>query len=93
MTDMTDIEALPTAAITALQQGRKIEAITIVRQSSGLQLKDAKDRVERYLATQPALQRQLADAQAQNRRGCLLFVVGLGLVAATAFYFGGPAKN
>lgn len=39
---------LPPEAIAALAQGRLIEAIKIVRDQSGLDLKSAKEAVERY---------------------------------------------
>jgi len=42
--------ALSPLAIEALRQGRTIEAIKIVRQDTGLGLKDAKDLVDRHLA-------------------------------------------
>jgi len=46
---------LPPAAVAALSNGNKIEAIKIVRQEWGTDLKDAKDAVDAYVRTQPAL--------------------------------------
>ena len=43
-------DTLPAAAIAALKQGRIIEAVREVRQATGLGLKEAKDRVDQYLA-------------------------------------------
>lgn len=40
-------DELPPAAVAALHEGRKIDAIKIVRQSSGLGLKEAVERFER----------------------------------------------
>lgn len=40
-------EQLPTEAMLALQAGRKIEAIRIVREQTGLGLAESKDLVER----------------------------------------------
>ena len=41
-------DELPPAAVAALHEGRKIDAIKIVRQSSRLGLKEAKEAVERF---------------------------------------------
>ena len=81
-------QPLPPAAIAALQLGRQIEAIKIVRQVHGLSLKDAKDRVDQCVAGDPVLREKFASSQAWSKNGCL--VVGLGLVAllgAGAFLF------
>ena len=42
------MEELPTDAVLALQRGRMIEAIKIVRARTGVDLKSAKDAVDRY---------------------------------------------
>ncbi|SEK06827.1 Ribosomal protein L7/L12 C-terminal domain [Variovorax sp. OK605] len=44
------MEELPPDAVRALQSGRLIEAIKIVRDRTGLDLKSAKEAVERYAA-------------------------------------------
>ena len=43
----------PAETITALWQGNKIEAIKILRQAHHLDLKDAKDKVDRYVTNEP----------------------------------------
>jgi ribosomal protein L7/L12 len=40
--------ALPASVIAALQRGKKIEAIGLLREQSGLGLKEAKDAVDAY---------------------------------------------
>lgn len=45
---------LPAAAVAALRQGNKIEAIKIVRVEFGLGLKEAKDAVEAHERAHPA---------------------------------------
>ena len=70
-------QPLPPAAVAALQLGRQLEAIKIVRQAQGLGLKDAKDRVDEYMASDPALRERFAPGQAWTKNGCL--VVGAGL--------------
>jgi ribosomal protein L7/L12 len=47
------MDKLPPEAIAALQHGRLIEAIKIVRDSTGLDLKSAKEAVERYANQHP----------------------------------------
>ena len=42
-------------AIAALEAGKKIEAIKIVRQEQGIGLKEAKELVESYTAERPEL--------------------------------------
>ncbi|MBI3621774.1 MAG: ribosomal protein L7/L12 [Nitrospirae bacterium] len=76
---------LPAEAAAAIEAGRKIEAIKIVRKAKGLDLKDAKDLVDRYVEARPHLQRKLAEAQAESKRGCVIWLLtllaaGLGLV-------------
>ncbi|NJN40189.1 MAG: hypothetical protein HC807_04105 [Gammaproteobacteria bacterium] len=46
-------EAFPLAAVAALQNGKFIDAVKIVRQAQGGGLKDAKDAVDRYVASEP----------------------------------------
>jgi len=46
------MDTLPPEAVLALQRGKLIEAIKIVRERTGLDLKSAKEAVERY-ANQP----------------------------------------
>jgi ribosomal protein L7/L12 len=50
--------SLSAEAITALEQGRKIEAIKIYREAAGVGLKEAKEAIEKYLAKNPAVNDQ-----------------------------------
>jgi hypothetical protein len=74
---------LSPAAIAALHKGNKIEGIKIVRQERGIGLKEAKDAVEQYLASQPALQSSLAAQQTEITRRVLLW---LALIVAAAIF-------
>jgi len=74
---MSDARPLPPAAISALTQGRKIEAIKIVRREWGSDLKDAKDSVDAYLKTRPDLATSM---QAGPGQGYLLWLL-IALVA------------
>ena len=80
------IAKLPAAAVAALQRGNKIEAIKLVREERGLGLKEAKDLVDQYVQSQPALQNQIAAAQAEKRRGCLTWLSVLALLALLGYY-------
>jgi ribosomal protein L7/L12 len=82
---------MPLEAIAQLREGNKIEAIKIVRKAHGTQLKEAKDMVEAYLATQPALQKELSARQAEAKGTLIkwLLIVG-GLLALAYFLAGAP---
>ena len=77
----------PPAAVAALSSGNKIEAIKIVREEWGIGLKDAKDAVEAYVQTQPALAATMQEATASSKRGCITWLVVLALLGAAAYYF------
>ena len=78
---MDEKPALPDEVIDALQRGRKIEAIKRLRAAESLDLKAAKDRVDRYAAEH----RELEPA----RRAGSINIVPLVLaatIAAAAYY-------
>jgi len=79
--------AFPPTAIPALEQGKTIEAIKIIRQESGLGLKESKDLVDAYLKSRPDLQRRLESAQAEGRQGFVRWLVIFLALAAAAAYF------
>ena len=78
---------LSVAAISALQQGNKVEAIKIVRAERNLGLKEAKDAVEDYIRSQPALQASFASAQAETKRSALLWLAVLIGLAFLVYQF------
>ena len=55
-----------------------------MRLDRGFELKDSKDTVEAYLRTQPDLQHQLEEAQAQVRNGLLKWMAVALLLAVAA---------
>ncbi len=63
---------MPPQALAALQQGRKIEAIRLVRAAHGSELRQAKGFVERFIAADPALQAALRARTVQLTPGQLL---------------------
>ena len=80
-------KTLPPDAIAALNKGNKIEAIKIVRVTRHIGLKQSKELVDTYLATQPALQRKIEMKQAEFRRGCLIWLVSATLLFVAAIYY------
>ena len=72
---------LPATAIEALTKGRKIEAIKIVRQETGVGLKEAKDAVDAYVAARPELVSQRQEASGSSKLWIwLLILIGAGLL-------------
>lgn len=77
----------PSAAETALLKGSKIEAIKIVRNERGIDLKAAKDLVELHVATHPGLQMQIDSAQAASRQGILPWLMAVVVIGVLVYYF------
>jgi len=76
---------LSAAATAALQRGNKIEAIRIVRAERGCDLKDAKDAVDAYVESNPALKSSL-QAQSAAAGGTLLkWLAGLAIVGVLLY--------
>ncbi len=75
---------LPPAAVAALENGSIIEAIKIVRENSGLGLKEAKDLVDRHLAADPGLRERARSAGAEGGRGLLLWIAVLAIAGLVA---------
>lgn len=78
---------LPPEAVAALNAGRKIEAIKIVREQQGIGLKEAKELVEGYLAVHPEIGAQLEQSRALGKRNWLAWLVFLGLLALFAVQY------
>ncbi len=75
---------LSRSAVTALWKGQVIEAIKLVRLEQNIGLNEAKDLIDTYLRSQPALKDQIDEAQADAREGLLrwlmfLLIGGAGL--------------
>lgn len=80
-------DELPAAVISALRQGNKIEAIKLLREERGGDLKTSKDTVDAYLRAQPALQERLTTAQAEKGRGYLAWVILLITLSIAGYLF------
>ncbi|GJM08281.1 MAG: hypothetical protein DHS20C11_05570 [Lysobacteraceae bacterium] len=83
---------MPGAAIKALRKGRMVDAVKHVRKRSTLGLKDAKDRVDRYLESNPKLNDDYQAAVSEGRHQLvgklvtLLVIVG-AIVYAYRYFF------
>jgi ribosomal protein L7/L12 len=74
--------------MAALWKGQMIEAIKIVRQERNLGLKEARDVVEGYPKTQPDLKKKMEMAQAEQKQGCVRWlVVTVAILLAVAAYW------
>jgi ribosomal protein L7/L12 len=75
---------LPALAIAALSRGRKLEAIKIVHQQTGLGLKDSKELIEAYELQHPQLSAHSAPVgitAAKSRHSITVGILVLLLVA------------
>lgn len=82
------MNALPPKAESVLRaHGNVIDAIKIVREVEGLGLKEAKDRVDAWLASQPELKAQLQARGKEARAGFLILAVVFAAGCAAAAWF------
>jgi translation elongation factor EF-Ts len=86
---MNPTTELPPNVVSALSQGRKIEAIKMLRESSGLGLKDAKETVEAYADSRPEVGARLAAANREGVGSFLRWVAFAVAAAITWFWWGG----
>jgi ribosomal protein L7/L12 len=61
-------ERVPVAAVAALHEGKLIDAIRLTRDATHLGLKESKEAVEHYLATNPMAREQFRAAARRERR-------------------------
>jgi hypothetical protein len=66
---------LPVAAHLALQEGRLIDAIKILREAEGIGLADAKARIDAAIAADPALHERVAQQRKKRRMGLIVWVL------------------
>ena len=64
-----------------------IEAIKVVRKERNIGLKEAKEEVEVYLASQPALKKKMDQVLATAQRRFIRWLIGFLVLAAGAAYF------
>ncbi|MNF31630.1 hypothetical protein D3C85_317080 [compost metagenome] len=71
---------MPHEVIRALERGRKIEAIELLRENQGLSLKEAKEAVECYLLEHPHLRRSRGTLGGHGLWFWLTLILLLGLL-------------
>ena len=79
--------AIPPEAVTALTNGNKIEAIKIIREKTGLGLKESKELAEEYVESNPALKAAMDSAQAVSLQGLKWVAVIIALTGACIYFF------
>jgi ribosomal protein L7/L12 len=80
-------ENLPTQAVAALERGSKIEAIKIVRETSGVGLKEAKEIVERFIDRTPSVKSRMDSANAAAGKSDFGWLLIVAALAAVVYYF------
>jgi ribosomal protein L7/L12 len=80
-------EDLPKEAIEALWSGNVIGAITIVRQARNIGLKEAKEQVDAYVGSHPALKKKLDQVLATAKKRMIRWLIGFLVLAAGIAYF------
>lgn len=85
---MNSAPQIPTAAILALQEGNRIQAIKLTREALGVGLKESVLAVDRYLTANPALKLKFDEAWRQQRRrtGSWMTLAWLALMALLVFW-------
>lgn len=71
---------LPAAAAAALSVGRMVDAIRHVREAEGLDLMEAKLRVEAHVRRNPVLKAQLEERQARTKRRLFQWVLAIDAI-------------
>jgi hypothetical protein len=84
---MPDTPSIPPQAVAALNAGRKIDAIRIVRETQGIGLKEARELVDSYTALHPDVQWRVDQQRSQASRRWIAWLVLLGLAAWAAVQY------
>lgn len=85
MADPGEPRPLPDAVVAALQRGNKIEAIKRLREDWGIDLKEAKDQVDRFVAADPVLRRKIRSTTVSGARGCLFWLMLFLFIGFSAY--------
>jgi ribosomal protein L7/L12 len=72
--------------MAALWQDRRMEAIKLVRLEQNIGLHEAKDVIDTYLQSQPALKNRIDETQADAREGLLRWLIFLLIGGAGLAY-------
>jgi ribosomal protein L7/L12 len=79
--------SLPPEVVAAMRQGRKIEAIRLLRERTGLGLKDAKEAVESIRRETPGMMGGRSPIQVEGSRNVLWLLAVIAVAALLAWYF------
>lgn len=79
--------SIPLAAIAALENGNKIEAIKIVRVTLNLGLKDSKDIVDAYVLNRPELKERLDAKSTLSIEAGMRWLFVVSAICLVAYYF------
>ena len=71
---------LPATATAAVARGSKVDAIKEVRAATGLDLREARQLVEQYIAADPVLKEQFGQQEAALKRRVIRWVVVFDLL-------------
>ena len=71
---------LPATATAAIARGSKVDAIKEVRAATGLDLREARQLVEQYIAADPVLKEQFGQQEAALKRRVIRWVVVFDLL-------------
>ena len=83
---MSEGQSLSSEVIAAIDQGRKIDAIKLLREETGLGLKEAKHAVEAYERRHPAMT-SLAEPRAESSFGRLVTVAVVAAAAVAVYLY------
>lgn len=86
MASPSEIKDIPDAAKLALRQGNKIEAIKIVRTEHNLDLKDAKDAIEAFVAGNPVVRAEMESTIERSTPRALRWLLLIVVIAAGAIF-------
>lgn len=73
--------------VSALSEGKKIEAIKLLREAYGIGLKEAKDAVDEYIKSRPELSMRLTDLQQKSKRALLWWIVIFAVVLLVCYWW------
>lgn len=90
------VSKVPAEAVTALERGKLIEAVKIMRERHGIGLKESKDAIDNYIKANPQmvkpdikdnpqLQRQLISERPSGNSNRALAFIGLLLIASILY--------
>jgi len=81
---MTDEQSFSDAVVAAIRNGRKIDAIKLLREESGLGLKEAKEAVEAFVDRNPGMAGRMGP-QGDSSFGRIV-LIGIVVAAGIALY-------